>query len=189
MPLFQNSCVRIFSVVLGLGLLTCGRLHAAEVTVKNDTFVSGGPAAVQVGFIAGESAAAWLTAPCTGTIVAVQVAWLSQTGGTGQSLEESITIFSAGTFPTPGPVMMNSSNNAPAILEGPVMTDGAMNEFRFMDDQNAIPLSVNVTQGQVFVVSFKFANSPSPSNGPSVITDQGCQFSSAATKQALQFRR
>lgn len=149
------------------GLLGAAGLRASEVTVQNDSLIPPGIGAIQAGFDPGESAAAWLTSPCTGNIVAVQVFWRSTTGGTGQSLEESIIIYSAGTFPVPGAVL--------AELEGPVMTDGVINEFRFLDDQMAVPLIVPVNSGQVFVVSFTFLNDPNPASGPSVVTDTGCQ--------------
>lgn len=175
----RSITVRPFIKSLGLGfmfaVIGATRALAVEQTVQNDSFVSGGSAIIEAGFVANESAAAWLTSPCNGNIVAVQVGWLSQSGGSPQSVEDSITVFSAGTFPNPGPVMINSANNLPAILEGPVMTDGAINEFRFVDDQNSIPLIIPVTAGQKFIVSFKFANSPNPSNGPSVFVDAGCQ--------------
>jgi hypothetical protein len=55
------------------------------------------------------------------------------------------------------------------------MTDGALNEYRFLDKNLTQPIMVPVTAGQVFVVSFKFFNDPPP-QGPSVVTDtDGCQ--------------
>ncbi len=57
---------RLGAFVTALGAacsLTAGGL-AEEVTVQNDRLVDGGTAAIQAGFIAGESAATWLTAPC-----------------------------------------------------------------------------------------------------------------------------
>jgi len=164
---FQQWTWVVMVVAVGLAVRGAG---ASEVTVKNDSFVSGQtPFSIQVGFDPGERAAAWLASPCTGTIVAVQVLWLSQSGGTGQSLEDSITIYAGGVFPTPGAQL--------AVLEGPVMTDGAMNEFRYLDDQQAFPINVPISSGQVFVVSFQFLNDPDPANGPSVATDlfTGCQ--------------
>ncbi len=155
--------------------LTAGVL-AEEVTVQNDRLVEGGTGAIQGGFIAGESAAAWLTAPCDGSIVAVQVFWRSLLGSAPPSIEDSITVFAAGTFPTPGEVLLNSPNPQPVILELPVMTDGVLNEFRFLDENQTIPLNVPILTGEVFVVSFKFAISPRPVLGPSVVTDtNGCQ--------------
>jgi hypothetical protein len=140
-----------------------------EVEVKNDGFVDGGPAVIVGDFIAGEEAAAWLTSPCDGNIVAVQIAWLEGSPGHGQSLEQAIHIYAAGSFPTPGGEL--------EILEGPVMTPGYINEFRYLDQAQTIPLSVPVTAGQTFVVSLEYFNPTDVGNGgPSVIRDtDGCQ--------------
>lgn len=157
-----------FSFVSLAALFAASPLLAIEVEVKNDSVVDGSTATVQAGFDPGESAAAWLTSPCTGTIVAVRVYWRSLSGGTPPSLEDSITIAQQGTFPTPGPAL--------AFLEGPVLTDGVLNEYRYLDENNTIPISVPVNNNQVFVVSFRFDSNPSPFNGPSVVTDtNGCQ--------------
>ncbi len=140
---------------------------AQEITVQNDTLSDGANGNIQAGFAAGESAASWLTSPCDGNIVAVQVYWKSITGTEPQTIEDSIRIFQAGTFPTPGAELE-------AII-GPQMTDGFNNEYRFLDDMLTIPLLVPVTNGQGFVVSFKFMNAPNAANGPSIVTDTGCQ--------------
>ena len=140
---------------------------AAEVTVQNDSLTAGATGNVQVGFVAGESAAAWLTSPCDGNIVAVQVFWRSLLGGEPQSLEDSITIFDDGAFPVPGGQL--------AQILGPVVTDGVFNEYRYLDENQTIPLFVPVTNMQTFAVSFKFLNTPPPL-GPSIVTDvDGCQ--------------
>lgn len=158
-----------------VAVVLCGArvAHATEVVVKNDSLVDLGTGNVQAGFVAGESASAWLTSPCSGNIVAVQVLWRSVFGDTLPSLEDSISVFNAGTFPTPGAVMTNFGG-APAVLEGPVMTDGPLNEFRFLDENMVFPLRVPITTGQVFVVSFKFLNSTDIFSA-SVVTDTGCQ--------------
>ena len=150
-------------------LLTVPAARGQEVTVKNDSFL-GGMAVIVGDFIAGEEAAVWLTSPCDGDIVAVQIAWLEGTPGHGQSLEEAIHIYAAGSFPTPGAQL--------EILEGPVMTPGYMNEFRYLDEAQTMPLIVPVTEGQTFVVSLEFANPTDVDNGgPSVIRDvDGCQW-------------
>ena len=141
---------------------------ATEITIKNDSLDNGSTAVIQSGFVAGERAAAWLTTPCAGNIVAVQVFWASISGGTPDSLEDSITVFAAGTFPVPGATLDQ--------ILGPVMVDGYLNEFRYKDQLQTIPLSIPVTAGQTFVVVFEFLNSPDPGNGPSVTTDSnGCQ--------------
>lgn len=141
--------------------------QATEITVKNDSLTDFSSGAIQAGFVANEKAAVWLDSPCAGTVVAVQVFWRSLFGGAAQSIENAIEIFDNGSFPVPGNLLQT--------IGGPLMTDGVLNEFRFLDDQNTIPLAVPVSNGQRFVVSFQFANSPSGS-GPSLVTDaNGCQ--------------
>ena len=159
--------VTILIIVALIGVMaSAGR--AAEVVVQNDSLTDGALGIIQAGFDPGESAAAWLTSPCNGNIVAVQVFWRSVTGTEPQSIEESIKIFEAGSFPVPGAEL--------ASIVGPLMTDGVINEFRYLDENQTIPLIVPVTNGQTFVVSFKFLEDPSPSNGPSVVNDvDGCQ--------------
>jgi hypothetical protein len=160
-----------FCVVCLLALLLpAASAWAAEVVVKNDSFVDGGTAIIVGDFIAGEQAGVRLTATCAGNIVAVQILWLEGTPGHGQSLEQAIHIYNGSTFPTPGTQL--------AILEGPVMTPGYMNEFRYLDEAQTMPLSVPVTNGQQFYVTLQFDN---PTNvgagGPSVVRDTGCQAS------------
>jgi hypothetical protein len=140
-----------------------GLLHAVETTVQNDSLVDGSSGTIEAGFIPGESAAVWLTSPCNGDIVAVQVFWTSETGGTAPSIEDSITIFEAGAFPVPGDEL--------ELLIAPVLTDGVMNEFRFLDENNTMPIQVPIAAGEVFVVALQFANTPDPDNGPSVMVD------------------
>lgn len=127
---------------------------AGEVPVKNDSLVDGGSAAIQAGFVAHEQAAAWLTSPCNGHIVAVQIFWRSVLETTPPSLEDSITVYAAGTFPNPGAVL--------AFLDSPVLEDGYMNEFRYLDEQQTEPIYVPIQAGQTFIVSFKFCANAGP---------------------------
>lgn len=162
------SIVAAFAACIGATLGISPASLADETVVKNDSVVDFSQVAIQAGFDPNESAASWLTSPCDGTIVAIQVFWKSRFGGEPQTLEDTITIFEAGTFPIPGPSIV--------VLEGPVMTDGVLNEYRFLDEQMTIPIAVPVDEGEVFVVSFKFFNDPNPFLGPSVVTDtDGCQ--------------
>jgi uncharacterized repeat protein (TIGR01451 family) len=135
---------------------------AAEVTIQNDSLTDLDTGVIQAGFVAGEQAAAWLTSPCGGNLVAVQILWYSATGTTGESLQDSIDIYRAGDFPVPGALAQE--------IGGPVMTDGFLNEFRYLDDQQMIPLIVPVDQDETVVVAFTFAEDPLPS-GPSVVND------------------
>jgi len=149
-----------FLSVLALLALYAFPATAQEVTVQNDNLFDFGQGAIQAGFVADERAAAWLTSPCEGDILRVQVLWLSFFGNAADSLEDSITVFDAGSFPVPGAVR--------AELVGPLMIDGGLNEF-------PLPVPLPVTAGEEFVVSFRFLNSPGPF-GPSVVTDtDGCQ--------------
>ncbi|HRQ63588.1 MAG TPA: DUF11 domain-containing protein [Xanthomonadaceae bacterium] len=138
-------------------------LHAAEVVVRNDSLDDFGTAVIVWGFVAGEKAASWLTSPCNGNIRAVQIFWRSPTGTTGQTIHRTIEIFRSGTFPNPGSLA--------EVIGGPVLTDGVINEWRFLDDQQAIPLIVPVTANETFVVAFTFDFQPTPNSDPSVVRD------------------
>lgn len=97
-----SGVARSGAVVVGLFFGWPPVLEAQQVVVQNDSVSSLGDAAIQAGFAAGESAAAWLTSPCDGEITAVQVAWQSFYGGTGATLGEAVSVFEAGAFPIPG---------------------------------------------------------------------------------------
>jgi len=153
--------------LIALMLSVVGSALAEERTVQNDSWVPGQTNVVG-GFVAGEKAAAWLTSPCAGSIVAVQILWLSR-DPSPDSIEREISINLGGTFPTPGTVH--------TTLEGPVMVAGFINEFRFQDDNQTIPINVPVTAGQQFQVIFTFDTAPDViGGGPSIVRDNdGCQ--------------
>lgn len=157
---------RLRAGVLATLAITGASIAAAqEVTVQNDNAMP--PTVTIVGdFAVGERAAAWLTSPCDGTIVAVQVSWFA-TGAAPDSLEQSIRISSAGTFPNPGSTLFT--------IAGPLMVAGGINEFR--DDGMSNPVSVPVTMGQTVVVDLQYANSTNIASGqPSIVRDMdGCQ--------------
>lgn len=145
------------------GLLAGSLASAAEVTVQNDSLVDFSSAVVVTGFIAGGAAASWLTSPCNGDVRAVQVFWRSQTGIGAQVIHEAVNVYRSGTFPTPGALA--------ATVGGPVLTDGVINEWRYLDENNVIPLIVPVTQGEIFVVAMVFDEAPPAPIGPSVVRD------------------
>ncbi len=146
-----------------LAAVAIGSAHAGETTLQNDSLVDFGSAVVVTGFIAGGAAASWLTTPCAGDIRAVQVLWRSQTGTSGQTIHFAIDVYRSGTFPSPGPLA--------ETIAGPVLNDGVINEYRFLDENNVIPLIVPVTQGETIVVSLVFAETPPAPFGPSVVRD------------------
>ena len=151
-------------------LVLAGGAWGEEITVQNDSFESGGSTYVVGDFVPGEQAGVRLTSPCDGSIVALQIGWLSYYGGTTPSIEEAIHVYDGSTFPAPGSELL--------LLEGPVLTDGALNEFRFLDENQTIPIDVPVSAGQQFYVTLEFANGThigDPTYSASVFRDlDGC---------------
>lgn len=135
---------------------------AAEVTVQNDSLSDFGTAVIVGGFVVGEKAAAWLTSPCNGNVRAVQVFWRSPSGTTGQTIHSAIEISRNGTFPTPGALAQE--------IGGPVLTDGVLNEYRYLDENQAVPLIVPVTANETFVVALVF-DAAAGAADPSVVRD------------------
>lgn len=143
-------------------LLPAAPLGAQLVEVKNDSVVDFGNAVIQAGFVAGERAASWLTAPCNGDLVAVRLLWLDLVGSGSQTLGEAVRISESGIFPQPGTQLLE--------LLGPVMTEGVFNEF-------VINPPIPVTAASTVIVDFQFLSNP-PAIGPSLVTDaDGCQAS------------
>jgi hypothetical protein len=60
-----------------------------------------------------------------------------------------------------------------------LLQDGVLNEYRFLDQTQTIPLNVPIASGQTFVVSLEFLNTNSGQTFlPSVVYDtDGCQAS------------
>ena len=163
-------------LLLLVASLAVNRAFAAEVTVQNDSLIDGNDGTTCPCFVSGESAAAWLTSPCNGDIVAVQVFWRSQFGGGPSSTETGISIFGDGAFPTPGAVLVNQ-DNSPAVITAPTLSDSLLNEFRHLDAAQTIPLGVPVTSGETFVVSLEVFNQSSGNIfAPTFVYDlDGCQ--------------
>lgn len=149
---------------LGFLCVVCltGQAVAVETTVQNDSLSNFGSAVIVAGFDQGEKAASWLTSPCNGNIRAIQIFWRSPSGTTGNTIHFGINIHRAGTFPNPGALAQQ--------IGGPVLTDNALNEFRFLDENNTVPLIVPVTSGETFVVALELASSVGASDA-SVVRD------------------
>ena len=169
-----------WGVALGVACCVLGGLALPalgdEVVVKNDSLADGGQVAICPCFTAGEEAAVWLTSPCDGNIVAIQIFWRSLLGGAQVSLEDSIIVYNAGVFPNPGSVKDS--------FDGPALQDGGLNEFRYEDETQTIPISIPVSAGEEFVVSLRFGNSNSANQLlPSIVSDRsGCQGGKNAVK-------
>ncbi len=149
-------------LALGAVLALSGTARADEVEVRIDGLEEGEEATICPCFAAGEEAAVWLTSPCDGNIVALQIFWRSFLGGANPSIEDSIRVYNGGTFPNPG--SLKEELLAPALL------DGGLNEFRYEDENQTIPISIPVSAGEEFVVSLKFFNDSSTFN-PSILFD------------------
>lgn len=141
------------------------------VVAKNDSLrdcLNDGQAVtfgLQAWFNGNEEVNVWLTSPCDGNIVGIQILWASPGRDQAQFLEQSITIFdtvdSQGnpvSWPDRGTVELIHSNlsTGPAIITSPALTDGILNEFPEIVTGES--LRVPVTNGQVFIVSFNFFN-------------------------------
>jgi hypothetical protein len=127
---------------------------------------TGGGTVVCPCFVTGEEAGAVLEAPPEHypiEILRVGIGWGSQYGGTPQSLEQAIHIYDAG-LPNPGTPILT--------LEGPVLTDGVINEF----DLEPLPGEIEITSG-AFTVTLEFLNSNAGDIfAPSMVHDgNGCQ--------------
>lgn len=151
------------TILLSLALAATGSAGANEVTIKNDSLTNFGDAAIVWGFVSGEMAGSWLTSPCDGNLVAAQIFWRSPGGVSADVVGSAIHIYRSGTFPTPGAEAQT--------IGGPVLQDNALNEWRFIDENNTIPLIVPVTANETVVVALEFADPPQPNVDPSVVRD------------------
>jgi len=122
-------------LILALAAASPRVTAAFEVTIQNDSTVSGTPSTAAHTLVGGEEAAAWLTTTCSGTLVAVQVYWASQAGSSGPSIETAIRVYDGTTHPNPGATL--------ATVTLPTLLEGVMNEYRFLDpNTNAVPMTV-----------------------------------------------
>jgi len=170
-------CHRI--LFMSAALFAVSTLAASAQTIhilKNDATVAGVPSTVLNTLLSGESAAAKLTATCSGRITAAEIYWASTVGGTPASLEQSITIFSD-TGTAPGVPLLNGDGSN-AVIATPALVDGVMNTYRHLDPPtNNQALSVPVTAGQLLWVSLALFNSGAGtifSPGPTYDQD-GCK--------------
>ncbi|MCP3981090.1 MAG: hypothetical protein GY716_17470 [bacterium] len=134
-----------------------------EPPVEN--FTGGGSVACPC-FVPQEQAGSVFTIPAgdlPAEILRVRIGWGSQFGGAPDALEQSIHIYEGG-LPNPGVPIFTQN--------GPVLTDGVINEFDF----EPLPGSILVTSSPVSVtLEFLNQNSGDPFT-PTVIHDgNGCQ--------------
>ena len=167
----------LVAIVAGLVGVSASPVRANEVTVQNEAAPDGSQTTICSCFIPGDEVASWLTSPCDGDIVAVQVLWRSLFSGAPTSQETAIRIYDAGSFPTPGAVLPNQGA-VPAVIQAPLLADSLSgNEYRHLDQAMTTPLSVPVANGQTVAVSLEIFNQSSGNSfAPSTVYDlDGCQ--------------
>jgi hypothetical protein len=169
------------NTVLWIGLLALSAPPsvAAEIIVKNDSMTDASSVTPCVCFIPGDIPAAWLTTPVAGKVVGVQVFWKSSLGNAPDHQETAIRIYDGNTFPTPGAVLQNDGGGN-AEIAIPMLADGVLNEFRFLDLAQTVPMSVSVAAGQTIAVGLEVFNQSSGGDSltPSLVYDNdGCQSS------------
>ena len=158
------ACLRIFAIVLVLavGMSSARAQCPPEPTLQNYT---GGGASTCPCFVAGEQAGAVLDAPAAHypiEILRVGIGWGSQLGGTPQTQEQAIHVYSAG-LPNPGTPIFT--------LPGPLLSDGSINEY------NLEPYAGEIVVSGPFTVTLEFTNSNAGDIfAASVVHDgNGCQ--------------
>lgn len=147
--------------------------QAQTLTAKIDSYSGPGDFILACPcFVAGEEAAVWLTAPCDGRIVAVQVYWDSIFGGPSGPVDADIRIYRDGAFPTPGAL---AHTQPVTFLSAGSDIGGELNE---------LPLTgpdVRVDDNERFIVSFRFnEDATNFLNSPSVNFDEALSFNNTA---------
>lgn len=161
------SYLQLYRIVL-IVMLVCSANIAAQECPEEPPLqhYTGTGAIVCPCFVAGEEAGAVFDAPAEHypiQILRVGIGWASQFGGSTQQIEEAIKIYGAG-LPDPGTPLYQ--------LLGPVLTDGAINEFNLESQLGEV-----VIDSGPFTVTLKFLNSNAGDPyTPSMIHDgNGCQ--------------
>jgi hypothetical protein len=151
--------------------------EAAETVVRNDTLAAVADGVPCNCFAAGNRAAAWLSPPCGGDLVGVQVLWRSPGGGLPPATERQIVVAApAAGFPEAG-TPLETHDGAPAVIETPALVDGGVNELRFLDAARTRLLRVPVVSGTPVVVALEFANTTATATAPATLVydRDGCE--------------
>jgi len=161
-----------------LGFALASGAWGKTLEARNDSFDGASPTTICECFIPDDQVAAWLTAPCDGGIISVQILWRSFPASGLTTTEQALTVFDAGTFPDPGAVLTNYvySVGEPAIIATPQLTEGTLNTLAFLDLGMTKPLNVPVSEGQDFIVALKYLNTTDAGGAPDAVWDNdGCQ--------------
>ena len=141
---YTRSCIIAFLVLLLCTAAVTGEECPEEEPLKHYF----GPASIVCPcFAAGEEAGIVVDAPADHypiQILRIGIGWGSQFGGSAQQIEEAINIYASG-LPNPGTLLHT--------LPGPVLTDGAINEFNIESQLGEVIISSGP-----FTVTLKFLN-------------------------------
>ena len=165
---------RITPVAIGtllILLLTAeSALGQALIVVKNDQLPDdmegfSGTLGLLGALNFGEEQLVYLTSPCDGFIVAIDILVASGNGYFGQSVEQSLGLFEFGSCDGIGGLnrsftALQQPGFGDAILIGPVLTVSPSvatpHRFGFWDENQTLAMRVPVTAGQKFVISFEW---------------------------------
>ncbi len=152
------------SRIVQSGFTTEGGAPCPDEILENFNII--GQTVAVPGFVANEECAVILNAPPSHypiEITKIRIGWSSVFGGQGQSLEDALRIYPNG-LPNPGAFQWE--------VEGPVMTDGSINEF---DLTSAPGTGSRIVNGGPFTVSLRIANNMTPSSAAPNHDGNGCQ--------------
>lgn len=160
---------------LALAMMCFGNSQAQEIIVSQDSVVVNTSGFIIINnFRAGDHAGARLIMPCNGRIKGVQVGWFGSAGVFQQSTETAIRFFSdSANFPVPGTLL--ATVGLPVMESDPAFAP-TINEFRFLDPAQTIPINIPVVSGQGITVTLEFATDTDVfDGGPNVVSDfDGC---------------
>ncbi len=163
---------RITPMLVGLLVGLAGVTSASgqtQVTVKNDGLpdnLSGwsGTLGLLGAFNFNEEQNVFLTAPCDGRIVAIDILWGSMNGFAGTTVEQVLGLYEVGACdPITGDLNRSTTpltqpGFGDVVLIGPALTASpnvaTPNRFQFLDENSTIAMNVPVTSGQQFAVRF-----------------------------------
>ena len=150
--------------VVKSGFTAAGGAPCPDEILENYNII--GQTVAVPGFVAGEECAVILEAPANHypiEITKIRIGWSSVFGGQPQTLEDSLRIYPNG-LPNPGAFQYEAI--------GPVLTDGAINEFDLTVTAGSGSRIVN---GGPFTVSLRIANNMTVSSPAPNHDGNGCQ--------------
>lgn len=163
--MFRNATVLpSMMCILSAAIAAAPAFAQRELELRNDGLEDGGQAAIQLGFVDDEIGAATFSIPkrlFPIKVERVQIFWLSATKNTPPSVQDSIRIYRGG-LPRPTQI---------AVLDGPQLIDGFLNEF----DVSAFQIILE--EPSLLTIGLKFSDAPNGNRlKPSLVTDtDGCQ--------------